>query len=64
MPNPLMYIAALFDKRLSFSFLKRNLGRRRKIDNSLLKRDLVPEPRSGTESIRDTAQSFIDLGFL
>ena len=64
MPNPLMYVAALFDKRLSFSFLKRNLGRRRKIDNSLLKRDLVPEPLSGDASIRDTAQSFIDLGFL
>jgi len=64
MPNPLMYVAALFDKRLSFAFLKRNLGRRRQIDNSLLMRDLVADPLKGAESVRDTARSFIELGFL
>ena len=59
-----MYVAALFDKRLSFSFLRRNLGRARTIDNSLLKRDLVNEPRSGAESLHDTARSFLELGFV
>lgn len=64
MPDPLMYIAALFDKRLTFTFLRQNLGRQRRMDNGLIQRELLPGLRSAQESLIDTAQSLVRKGFL
>ena len=63
LPNFLMYAAAMFDKRLSWAFLKRNLGRETKIDNSKVQRDLGIQFRSAKDSIIDTCKSFDDHGF-
>lgn len=64
MPNFLMYIAAMFDKRLSWAFLRRSLGQTTEIDNSKLVKQLGLELISAEQSLRDTCQSFIDRGFV
>ncbi len=64
MPNFAMYGVALFDKRLSWDFLRRNLDVQRQLDNSKSKQSLGIEYRSIRETILDTAQSFIDRGLL
>ncbi len=58
LPNFVMYAAAVFDKRMSWAFLRRNLGRRSKIDNSKVKRELGISFRPVSESIIDTCKSF------
>ncbi len=63
-PNWLMYIFSIFDKRLTFSFLKRNLGIVVQADASKAAKDLGIQHRSIEESIKDTCQSFIDNGFI
>lgn len=63
-PNFVMYFAAFFDKRLTWAFLKRNLGSQSKIDNSRVQAELGIELRDIRSSIRDTCQSFIDKGFV
>jgi len=62
MPNLLMYGIALFDKRLSFGFLRRNLSITRRIDAHKSREALGIEYREVEATVRDTAQSFIDLG--
>lgn len=58
LPDFAMYGVALFDKRLSWDFLKRNLGVVRKIDNTRSREGLGIRYRSVQESVRDTAESF------
>jgi dihydroflavonol-4-reductase len=62
MPDALMYIAALFDKRLSFPFLRSNLSIARKHDNTRSRERLGMQYRSLEQTIRETAQSILDLG--
>lgn len=64
MPNPLMYVVALFDKRLSWSFLRRNLGSVTHYDNAKSKAELGIEYRPLHETVRDTAKSFVELGIV
>ncbi|MCA9705281.1 MAG: aldehyde reductase [Myxococcales bacterium] len=62
MPNPLMYVVALFDERLTWSFLRRNLGAKIHLDNRKSKEVLGLEYRPLDQTVRQTGQSFIDLG--
>ncbi len=64
MPDPLMYVVALFDKRLSWSFLRRNLGNVTQYDNGKSKSSLGLAYRTLDDTLRATAQSFVDLGLL
>ena len=64
LPNWLMYIFAFFDKRLSFSFLRRNLGHMNQFDNRKIREEMALRFRPVEETLRDTCQSFIERGFL
>lgn len=60
LPDFVLYIAALFDRRLSWGFLRRNLGRRDRIDNAKATRDLGVEWTPIETTIVDTCRSFIE----
>ncbi len=62
MPNPLMYVVALFDSRITWSFLRRNLDVETRVDHGRSKELLGIEYRPIVETVRDTGQSFLDLG--
>ncbi len=62
LPNFVMYASALFDPRVNFSFLRRNLGVVRKIDNRRVREELGLEFLPIEQTLADTAQSFYDLG--
>lgn len=64
LPNFLMYLVALFDKRLSFSFLRRNLGIQTLFDNTRIQHDLDLHFRPLDTTLREMCQSFFDRGFL
>ena len=64
LPNFVMYLAALFDKRLSWSFLRRNLGQRSEIDNAKVRRDLGIELTDARESVLATCRSMVELGLV
>ena len=64
LPNLLTYLAPLFEKRLSFAFLQRHLGRMDRLDNSKVQRELVLSLHSVERTLRDTVDSMIDRGFL
>lgn len=64
MPDALMYVAALFDARLSFSFLRRNLGRRRTLSSERARAELGLVFRSAEESLYATADSLIENGWV
>jgi len=63
-PDWLMYAFALFDKRLNWGFLKRNLNVVRKIDNHKSRELLGLEYRSLKDTSADTRKSFEALGLL
>ena len=60
LPNFAMYLAALFDRRLSFSFLRRNLGYMPELSNDRLVQDLGISVRAPSDSIVDTCRSLIE----
>lgn len=64
LPNFLMYATALFDKRLTFAFLKRNLGRSPLFDNRRMRVELGVEPRSVRTTVLDTGRSILDGRYL
>jgi len=64
MPGPAMYAVAAFDKRLSFSFLERNLNSVPTFDNSRIKKELGLNFRPVEVSVGDTARSMEEGGFL
>jgi dihydroflavonol-4-reductase len=64
MPDALMYVAALFDKRLTWAFLRNNLSIARKLDNARSRERLGIEYRPLDHTIRETAQSILDMGAL
>lgn len=61
LPHALMYVAAIFDARLSWSFLRRNLGNVRKIDNRRVREELGLDLIGAEQSVLDTARSLYDL---
>jgi dihydroflavonol-4-reductase len=64
LPDPLMYLVALFDARLSLGFVRRNLGRRRTLDHGRLVRELGLELRAVDDTLADCAASILEGGFL
>ncbi len=64
LPNLVMYLAPLFEKRVSRDYLKRNLGRMDRIDNSKVQRELGLSLYPVEQTLRDTVDSMIDRGFL
>lgn len=64
MPDALMYVAALFDKRLTWAFLRNNLSIVRKLDNTRSRERLGIDYRPIDQTIRDTVQSILDMGAL
>lgn len=64
MPNFMMYIAAMFDKRISFSFLRRNLGATSKFDSAKSVDELAIEYRSAAQSVVDAGTSMIERSLL
>ncbi len=64
LPNWLLYGAALFDPRVSFSFLRHNLGRRFILRSDRAQRELGIEYRSVDAMLRDTTDSLVELGLL
>jgi dihydroflavonol-4-reductase len=63
MPDLAMYLAPLVDKRISFGFVRRNLGKQRVLSNERTRRELGVTFRPAEESIVDTAHSIIDHGW-
>ncbi|MCB9641637.1 MAG: SDR family oxidoreductase [Myxococcales bacterium] len=64
LPDWTMYIVALFDKRLSFGFLRRNLSTQTRFENKHIREDLGLSFRPLEQTIVDMCQSFVDRGFL
>jgi dihydroflavonol-4-reductase len=61
LPNILMYATALFDKRLTFGFLRQNLNRAPTLDNRRLREELGVQLRPVRETVADTARSIANL---
>jgi dihydroflavonol-4-reductase len=64
LPDFLMYATAVFEPRLTFAFLQRNLGAAPVFDNGLARTDLGLEFRPALESVLDTGRSIVDGGYL
>ncbi len=64
LPDPLLYAAALFDKRLSWRSLWHNLGKRRRYDATRSTAELGLQYRPLEQTLIDTVQSFVDLGLV
>lgn len=62
LPNPVLYLAALFDSRLTFSYLKRNLGYQKEFSNDRVVRELDLPFRDVAQSLRDTCESLKNFG--
>lgn len=64
LPDIFLYIASLWDSRLSRGFLRDNLGVRVCVDNSKSLRLLDANYRSDLETLRDAMQSLIDANMI
>lgn len=64
MPDPLLYVVALFDKQISWGFLRRNLGVQNRFDCALAERDLRLTFRPADRSIVDTATAAVERGWV
>jgi nucleoside-diphosphate-sugar epimerase len=64
LPNLVMYAVGALDKRLSFSFLRRNLGKRFDLSAERARTELGLAFRPPEESVRATARSIVDQGFV
>lgn len=62
LPDIALYAAALFDKRLSFKWVRRTVGRVTRLDVGRAGRDLGMTYRPLEETLIETCQSFLDLG--
>lgn len=60
LPNFLVYAAALFDKRLTWSYLRRTLGYELRFDNRKSRDELGVEYRDMRQSLIDTAESLLE----
>ncbi len=64
LPNLAMYAVGLFSKRVSFGWVRRNLGRRHLVNNRKSIDDLGVTYRPMDETLLDTCKSFIELGLV
>lgn len=64
LPDPLLYAAALFDKRLSWRYLWHNLGKRRRYDTTRSTAELGLQYRPLEQTLVDTVRSFVELGLV
>lgn len=64
MPNFVMYGVAMFDKRINFSFLRRNLGQINAVDNRKSIAELGITYRPKEQSIVDSCQAMFDCDLL
>jgi dihydroflavonol-4-reductase len=64
LPDFLMYATAIFEPRLTFAFLRRNLGAAPIFDNALAKTELGVTFRAPVDSVLDTGRSIVDGGYL
>lgn len=62
LPDWMMYVAAMFDRRISWSYLRSHLGVERRIDAGKSERELGLVLTPIEDTILDTARSLIDLG--
>ncbi len=62
MPNPLMYLVALFDKRITWSFLRRSLDVVTRLDHTKSRTELGIEYRPIDQTLLDTGTSIVALG--
>ena len=63
-PTAFMYAYALFDRRLTWSYLKRTLGRRVELDNTRARHGLGIRFRPIHETLKDTVESMVEHGFV
>lgn len=63
-PNILIYIASIFDKRINLPFVRNHLNRKNQFSNQRLRKILGINPRSVKESIIDTANSLYEFGIV
>ena len=64
LPDLAMYATALFDRRITFSWVRRNIGRAYNVDNRKSRDDLGLTYRPLEETVIDTCRSFIQLGLV
>ena len=64
MPNLFMYPTLLWEKRVSYNFLRHNLGRMDQLDNTKVQRELGIELRGVEQMLRDTVDSMVSLGIV
>lgn len=63
LPNPVMYLASLFDKRIDRAMLDQLLGKRVALDSTRSREVLGLDYRSAEDSLSDTAESLIAGGY-
>ncbi|MEM7449001.1 MAG: NAD-dependent epimerase/dehydratase family protein [Myxococcota bacterium] len=64
LPHILTYLTPLVDKRFSFHFLRKNLGKRRTLSNQRIKEELDISFRDFKESLRDCGRSMYAAGWI
>jgi nucleoside-diphosphate-sugar epimerase len=64
LPDWMMYVAAMFDRRLSWHYLRTHLGVRRLIDNAKARRELELSLTPIEDTLVDTARSLLELGLV
>jgi nucleoside-diphosphate-sugar epimerase len=62
LPDLALYVAALFDKRLSWRWLRKSLGSVTRVDAARSREELDLEYRPVERTLVDTCRSFVDLG--
>lgn len=64
LPNVALYVAAMFDARLTWAYLRRNLGKRSKVTSRKVQDELGIELMNVDASVLETARSIIEQGFV
>eukprot|EP00042_Codosiga_hollandica_P044558 m.442794 g.442794 ORF g.442794 m.442794 type:complete len:78 (+) comp56817_c0_seq43:87-320(+) len=64
MPNFVMYAAAVFDKRLTFSFLKMNLDKIQRVSSEKLKEQMGFQFHDFRDTLRATIESILAFGLV
>jgi dihydroflavonol-4-reductase len=62
-PSPLMFLVPLFEKRVTYSFLRKHLGRWKQYSNERIRAELGITFRPVEESLVDTARSILEAGW-
>jgi dihydroflavonol-4-reductase len=64
LPDFIAYGSALFNKQVSFGYLRRNLGVERTFDTSRIRRDMTLDFRDIDDTLIDTARSIVEGGWI